>query len=65
MMKHGNYYTCKRMRLLEYLLRNGYVPVETVPDPQNWKYKHWIFENTGEEFEACIERYFEGLKKNA
>ena len=61
---HGKYYTCKRLRMLQYLLENGYEPFKTIPDPNDWKYKHWVFENTGIDFEQCVDQYFENLKNN-
>lgn len=61
MMKHKQeYYTCKRLRLLEYLLRNGFSPESECPDPTNIKYKWWIFRNTPE-LETAIEEYFNQL----
>jgi hypothetical protein len=63
-MKHGKYYTVKRMRFLQYLLERGFTPDSTVPDPTNVKYKWWIFENS-EELEAAIEEYFIMIKQGA
>lgn len=62
--KHGKYYTCKRLKLLQYLLEHGYEPIETIPDVNNWKYKNWVFENTGADFEQCVNNYFGKLKAN-
>ena len=55
--KHGEYYTCKRLKFLEYLLKNGFEPISDIPDPMNWRYRHWIFKNSPE-LEETIERYF-------
>ena len=63
-MKHGSHYTVKRLRLLEYLMRHGFTPVVTIPDPTNYKYNWWQFENSPE-LEDAIERYFEELKSKA
>lgn len=60
-MKHGEYYTVKRLRLLEYLLKNGFEPESTIHDPTNIKYNWWIFKNSCE-LETCIDTYFENLK---
>lgn len=57
-MKHGPYYTCKRLKLLEWLLDAGFEPIKTIPDPYNWKYRHWLFQNS-DELEAAIEKFFE------
>lgn len=60
--KHKNeFYTCKRMRLLEFLLNEGFTPETTVPDVNNPKFKVWKFRNSVE-LEDAIERYFEQLK---
>ena len=62
--KHKNeLYTCKRMRLLEYLKRNGFLPVMTVPDCDNPRYNVWKFVNTPE-LEECIENYFNSKVNN-
>lgn len=61
-MKHEEYYTCKRLRMFEYLLQNGFEPESTIHDPTNYKYNWWIFKNSCE-LEACIEAYFENLNK--
>lgn len=62
-LRHGEFYTVKRMRLLEYLLNRGFEPVATVPDPTNYKFKWWQFKNS-KELEECIKVYFENLKNN-
>lgn len=59
--KHKETYCCKRLRLLEYLLSNGFEPYTTVPDSQNWKYKNWLFYNSPQ-LEQCIEEYFNSKK---
>lgn len=61
-LKHGEYYTCQRLRLLEYLMKRGFTPVTDVPDPKNWKYRHWIFKNS-EELEAVLVEYFDKITK--
>lgn len=56
--KHrAEYYTCKRLRLLQYLKEQGFMPVMTLPDVQNPKFNVWKFKNTPE-LEDAIERYF-------
>ena len=59
--KHKDTYTCKRLRMLEYLTKKGYTPFATIPDPTNSKYNWWLFENSPT-FEACVNAYFEQLK---
>lgn len=56
--KHKNeFYTCKRLRMLEYLKSKGFIPCLTVPDVNNPKYNVWKFKNTPE-LEDTIEEYF-------
>jgi hypothetical protein len=59
--KYKDIYTCKRMRMLEYLKKRGYTPYATIPDPTNARYNWWLFENSAE-FEQCVNEYFAGLK---
>lgn len=54
-------YTCKRLRMLEYLKKSGFSPFATIPDPTNDRYNWWLFENTPE-FDACVKSYFEQLQ---
>lgn len=61
--KHGEYYLCKRMRMLEYLRNKGFIPEATLPDMQNPKYYVWRFKNTPE-LEDAINEYFEILQTN-
>lgn len=56
-MKHGEYYCCKRLRLLQYLLEAGFEPETTIPDPTNYKYKWWRFKNS-DALEAAIDDFF-------
>lgn len=65
-LKHNNeYYTCKRLRMLEYLRGKGFIPYMTLPDVNNPKYLVWRFKNTPQ-LETAIDEYFDGLaRKNA
>lgn len=56
------YYTCKRLRLLEYLKSEGFIPYLTLPDVSNPRFNVWRFKNTPA-LEAAIDRYFKGLKQ--
>lgn len=56
--KHkAEYYTCKRLRMLEYLRNLGFMPYLTLPDCDNPKFNVWRFKNSPE-LEAAIDRYF-------
>lgn len=56
--KHrAEFYTCKRLRLLEYLKKEGFMPYLTLPDVNNPRYNVWRFKNSPE-LEDAIERYF-------
>lgn len=61
-MKHGEFYLCKRLRLLEFLRSKGFIPEQTLPDCNNPKYLVWRFRNSVE-LEAAIDSYFEQIKK--
>ena len=54
-------YTCKRLRMCEYLIKCGFTPTASIPDPNNVKYNWWIFE-TSPELNKAIADYFETLK---
>ena len=56
-------YLCKRWRMLEFLISEGFQPIQTLVDPENPRYKVWRFQNSPE-FEQSVERYFEMLKAN-
>lgn len=62
-MKHGEVYTCKRLRLLNYLTDKGFYPFEIVPDINNPKYKTWKFKNSPE-LERCLKEYFNKFTVN-
>lgn len=55
--RRAGYYTCKRLRMLEYLKRKGFEPYLTLPDVTNPHYNVWRFKNTPE-LEKAIEEYF-------
>lgn len=59
-MKHGKQYTCKRWRMLTWLMEKGFTPIKTIPDATRVNYKNWVFENSVE-LEAAIDEYFEEL----
>lgn len=56
------YYTCKRLRLLQFLKSKGFLPYLTLPDVSNPKYNIWQFKNTPE-LEEAIEEYFKMITK--
>ena len=62
-MKHGQVYTCRRMRLLSYLKEHGRLPFETIPDVRNTLFNEWRVHND-EELEQLIDDYFEQIKTN-
>ena len=62
-VKHKQeYYTCKRLRMLEYLKGEGFVPYLTLPDVSNPRFNVWRFKNTPE-LEDAIDKYFKSLKR--
>lgn len=52
------YYYCKRLRLLEFLINKGFNPIRTQPDIRNPSYKVWVFDKT-EELDKALNYYFE------
>ena len=63
-LKHGKTYTCKRYRLLEYLvIDKGFECIRILPDPMNPKYKWWEFNNSPE-LEQAVEDYFANIERN-
>lgn len=46
--RDSDYYICKRLRLLDYLMEKGFKPKKTLPDARNPKYNVWIFDNSPE-----------------
>jgi hypothetical protein len=58
-----DYYTCKRLRLLNYLTSKGFVPFATIPEPTNIKFNWWLFENTPE-LQQSVTEYFNQMKEN-
>lgn len=56
-LKHGEYYTCKRLRMLQYLKEEGFLPYLTLPDSGNPRFNVWRFKNSPE-LEEVIDRYF-------
>lgn len=51
------FYTCKRSRMLDYLLDKGFTPSSEGHDWNNPKYKVWHFVNTPE-LEVAVNEYF-------
>lgn len=60
--KHGKYYTVKRSRLLQFLRENGFTNYKVIPDPTSSKGYNWFLFDNSPELEACIDKYFAGLK---
>lgn len=54
---HGQFYTCKRYNLYIYLYKKGFAPIETIPSPEDIKYKWWIYKNDIN-LERAIHEYF-------
>lgn len=55
--EENNYYV-KRMRMYTFLINKGFEPTATIPDPNNYKFRWWVFDNTVELQEA-IKEYFD------
>ena len=59
---HGKEYTCKRLRMYDWLTMRGWKPIRLTADIRNANYINWVYE-TSTEFNADVELYFELLKK--
>lgn len=40
------YFICKTSRMLEFLRKKGFIPIQVLPDYHNPKYYVWKFEET-------------------
>ena len=60
--KHGKVYTCKRIPMLNYLRRRGFIPFDTIAEIKNPKYLNWQFHNSPQ-LEDAIDEYFDQLHK--
>lgn len=52
MFDEKSYFICRTTRMLEFLRKKGFIPVQTLPDFFNPKYYIWKFEETPEFIEA-------------
>ena len=60
-LKHkSEFYTCKRWRMLEWLMNKGFKPEQTLPDPSNPSFNVWKLKNSVE-LEDAITEYFKAL----
>ena len=50
------YFTCRRLRLLEYLRGKGFYPIRVLPDVNNPRFNVWLFE-TSDELADALEAY--------
>ena len=60
-MEHGKIYTCKRLRMYDWLTMRGWKPIRREVDMRNANYINWVYE-TSPEFNADVELYFTWLK---
>lgn len=56
------YYICKRLKLLDFLMKKGFEVIDVVPDVNNPLYNCWRFKRTPEILVAVDEYY--SLKPN-
>lgn len=50
-------------RVMEQLIRMGYIPVATIPNPKNTKYNCWIFE-WNEEFQRDLSKILKEVSRH-
>lgn len=60
-MKNEKIYTCKRLRMYDWLSMRGWKPIRRETDLMNANYINWVYERTPE-FDADVNLYFEWLK---
>lgn len=53
----GKAYCCKRLKMLEWLVKRGFMPVNKAPDKDNPTYMVWYFDNSSALEEAVNEYY--------
>lgn len=53
----GKYYCCKRLKMLEWLINEGFRPTHKAPDINNPTYTVWFFDNSDGLEEAVNEYY--------
>lgn len=56
-MKHGEYFICTKLRMLDYLTEKGFHFERVTTDKQNSRYKNWVYKNS-ESLESAVEDYF-------
>ena len=52
-----NYYICRKMRLLDWLVKRGHQPLREQVDIKNPRMKVWVYESTPELLD-CVEDYY-------
>ena len=55
--KHGEWFCCTRIRMLDYLVGKGYQPERVTADLKNPRFKNWIF-RTSDAFNQDVTAYF-------
>lgn len=56
-------YICKRLKLLDFLMKRGFEPIDTIPDAMNPKFRWWTFHKTPELMNA-VEEYYSMMPTN-
>ena len=59
----SDFYTCRRLKLLDFLQKRGFEVVDSVPDIYNPKFRCWRFYRTQELMDA-VDAYYAELNKN-
>lgn len=60
-LKYGEYFVCKRLRMLEYLRAKGHLPIAIIPDCNNPRYSVWRFKNNPD-LDKAIDEWFNRYK---
>ena len=61
-IKENGIFVCKSLRLLNYLVRNGFNCIKARPDRENSRFIVFIFDDC-RELRNCLDRYDKNLHK--
>lgn len=62
-MNNNEIFYVKRMRLLNYLINEGFTKYEVIPDPTSTKGYNWFMFKKTPELERALGEYFEQFRQ--
>ena len=51
------------IKVMKALVERGFIPIATIPNPQNSKFNCWVFEVT-DDFQQILDEIMEGLRND-